>query len=292
MSPFGVGIVAGTKASHAAAGLVRTAHPKPSGAVTVFAVALAVADGAGVAGALLVGGAVLSGQLSIGWSNDRIDAVRDAATARTDKPLATGGIAPALVGRAAAIALPVCAALSLWYGLAAGVAHLAGVGCGWAYNAGLKRTVWSPVPYAVAFGLLPVFVALGTRPGPTAMSGWPPAWQPAAAALLGVGAHLANALPDIAADRAAGVPGLPAMLGPAATRALLPVPLLAASAVLVFVPTGTPGTAGWAALAVTAALAAYAALVPATRSRAAFTATITIAALNVALFLLRAFHPP
>ena len=46
--------------------------------------------GTPLARGLLVTAAVLAGQLSIGWSNDLIDARRDRAVGRTDKPLAVG----------------------------------------------------------------------------------------------------------------------------------------------------------------------------------------------------------
>ena len=58
----------------------------------------------------------------------------------------------------------------------------------------------------------------------------------AAAALVGLGAHFANVLPDLAADRATGVRGLPqqvaARWGPGAVRAVALVLLLSASVLL------------------------------------------------------------
>ncbi len=70
------------------------------------------------------------------------------------------------------------------------------------------------MPYAVAFGCLPVFAVLAD-PG----ASMPPAWVPVAGALLGVGAHLVNVLPDLVDDEAAtGVRGLPHRLGPGGRR--------------------------------------------------------------------------
>ena len=86
------------------------------------------------------------------------------------------------------------------------------VAAAWAYNLGLKSTVWSWVPYAVAFGGLTVFVALADDAAP-------PWWWPVGAALLGVGAHLLNVLPDLDDDAATGVRGLPHRLGPRRHRA-------------------------------------------------------------------------
>ncbi|MYV68716.1 hypothetical protein GT043_22805, partial [Streptomyces sp. SID2131] len=53
--------------------LLRSCHLEPALAVTVFVTALAVAGGRGAAGATLVAGAVLVGQLSVGWCNDAAD---------------------------------------------------------------------------------------------------------------------------------------------------------------------------------------------------------------------------
>jgi 4-hydroxybenzoate polyprenyltransferase len=265
-----------------AAGLARACHPEPVVAVTALVTALAAASGRDARGCVLVAAAVLTGQLSVGWCNDRVDAARDVAGGRADKPLVTGAVGPRAVALAAGCALAACVPLSLASGPAAGAAHLAGVAAAWAYNLGVKRTVLSWLPYAVGFGLLPAFVTLGSPGGP-----WPPAWSLAAGALLGVGAHVTNVLPDIDADRASGVRGLPQRLGRRRARAMAPVPLVAACAVLVFGPPGPAGAAGWAALAVTGTLAALTA-VPAgagSRSRVPFLATLVTAATAVVLLI-------
>src|SRR5690606_32455546 len=59
-----------------AMGLLRACHPGPTAAVSLLMTALAVAWGRGVVGSVLVFVSVLAGQLSIGWSNDLIDADR------------------------------------------------------------------------------------------------------------------------------------------------------------------------------------------------------------------------
>jgi 4-hydroxybenzoate polyprenyltransferase len=250
--------------------------------VTALATVLAARSGQSPAGCVLVAAAVLTGQLSVGWSNDRIDRARDIAAGRSAKPLAAGALSPPSVSAAAAFAAALCVPLSLAAGPAAGAVHLVGVAAAWAYNLGVKRTVLSWLPYAVAFGLLPAFVTLGL-PG----HGWPPPWAVAAAALLGVGAHFTNVLPDIDADLAAGVRGLPQRLGRRRTRRLAPVPLFAASAVLVLGPTQRPGLSGAAALAVTGALAFAPALLPGTdpRSRLPFLTTLALAVIAVSLLL-------
>src|SRR4051794_41871948 len=65
-------------------------HPGPALAVTVVATLLAVAAGAPARTVALVGAAFGVGQLSIGWSNDWLDAARDVAVGRGDKPVAAG----------------------------------------------------------------------------------------------------------------------------------------------------------------------------------------------------------
>jgi 4-hydroxybenzoate polyprenyltransferase len=265
------------------AGLVRACHPEPTVAVTALITALAAASGRGAGGCVLVACAVLTGQLSVGWCNDRVDAARDVAGGRQDKPLVSGTVGTRTAAVAAVCALALCVPLSLANGVPAGLAHLAGVAAAWGYNLGVKGTLLSWLPYAVGFGLLPAFVTLGLPGRP-----WPPAWAVAAGALLGVGAHVTNVLPDIDADLASGVRGLPQRLGHRRARALAPVPLFAACAVLVFGPPGPAGAAGWAALAVTG-VPALATVVPAaagSHSRLPFLAALVTAATAVALLIL------
>jgi 4-hydroxybenzoate polyprenyltransferase len=252
--------------------------------VTAVITALAVSCGRGAAGSVLVALTVLTGQLSVGWCNDRVDVRRDIAAGRTDKPLAAGALSPRLVAIAAGCALAACVPLSLANGLLAGCAHLTGVAAAWAYNLGLKRTWFSPLPYAIAFGLLPAFITLALPGHP-----WPPGWATAAGALLGVGAHATNVLPDIEGDLDAGISGLPQRLGRRTARALAALALVAASALLVLGPAGSITAAGWAGLGVTSVLA-LAVVLPLRadpRSRLPFLATLGLALLDVALLLLR-----
>ncbi|GAA1898406.1 UbiA family prenyltransferase [Streptantibioticus ferralitis] len=265
-------------------GLFRACHPAPAMVVAVLATALTALSGRGATGCALAGLAVLSGQLSVGWCNDRVDLRRDIAAGRADKPLVTGDIRPAAVSVAAGVALAACVPFSLGYGLLAGTVHLVGVAAAWSYNLGVKATVASWLPYAIGFGLLPAAVTLGLPGHP-----WPAAWAVLAGALLGVGAHAANVLPDIEADTSAGVRGLPQRLGRRRTRVLAVCALFSASAVLVFGPAGPVGAAGWAALAFAASLSGYAVAAPGSGAggRTPFLAAMAIAVVDVALLLLR-----
>lgn len=259
--------------------LVRASHPEPTVAVTAIATALAVSVGLG-AGSVVVGLAFLSGQLSVGWSNDWIDAARDRGAARTDKPVARGELPVADVRTAALTAALACVPLSLAMGLAPGLLHLLAVAAAWAYNARLKATVLSWAPYALAFGAVPSIVTLG-------LDRVAPWWATAAGALLGVGAHLCNVLPDLEQDLAQGIRGLPHRLGPRRAAAGAAVLLLAA-AVLLTVGPGRPGPLPVLALAVAAGVVGVG-LVRSRRagSRAAFRAALVVAGLCVALLVAR-----
>lgn len=278
---------AGTSSGQAAApvarrvlGLVRASHAAPAVVVTGLATALAAALGSPPATVVLVAVAVGTGQLSVGWSNDWIDAARDLAVGRRDKPVVAGLVTPRTLRRAALAAVAVCAVASLALGVLPGVAHLVAVAGAWAYNARLKATVWSWLPYAVSFGLLAVAVVLAA-PSPRVPAGW----AVAAVALLGVGAHVANTLPDLEDDAATGVRGLPHRLGRRASGVLAPGLLVAASAVVVAGPAGPPPPLAWAggALAVVLAVAAGVTAVVRPRSRAPFGLGMAVAVVCVAL---------
>lgn len=188
--------------------MISASHPGPAVAVTLVTVILAIGVGIDPARVVLVGAAMLAGQLSIGWSNDWIDADRDSAVARSDKPIASGRISRSAVRTAAIAAVIVAVPLSLILGPLAALVNIVGIASGWSYNAWLKRTPASGVPYLITFGTLPLFVTLSSvDPRPAV---W---WAIAVGALLGFGAHFANVLPDLDDDARTGVRGLPHILG-------------------------------------------------------------------------------
>jgi len=115
-------------------------------------------------GCVAVALAVLAGQLSVGWSNDWLDAARDGATRRTTKPIVAGLVSAQEVKVAALLAAFAAVPLSLLSGWRAAVVHLVAIASAWAYNAGLKATRLSPLPYVISFALLPAFVTLGPPP--------------------------------------------------------------------------------------------------------------------------------
>jgi len=274
------------RAAESTVTLLRASHPEPSAAVTVAIVALAAATGRQAPGLVAVAAAVLAGQLSVGWLNDYLDAERDRAVRRRDKPVAAGAVPRRTVGVAAVVAVALCVPLSLLSGLPAGAAHVVAVASGWAYDLGVKATAVSVLPYAVSFGLLPAFVTLGLPGHPP-----PAAWLVAAGALLGSAAHFANALPDLADDAATGVRGLPHRLGAAACRLVAAVLLLAASAVLALGPKGPATAFGLAVLAIaTGTLVAGHLLGRRPRSRAPFRAMLVVAVLDVLALVASGTH--
>ncbi|MGJ9421276.1 UbiA family prenyltransferase [Aeromicrobium sp. CF3.5] len=183
--------------------LLTASHPGPTIAVTTIAALLCIAVDLDARRAVLLIASVLAGQLSIGWGNDLLDLHRDRRAGRTDKPLATGDLGQRMVQIAAVIALGLAALLPLPLGIGppAAALWLIVVG-GQTYNLGLKRTGLSWLPYAVAFA------SLAAAPGLAADVdvAW---WVPLVGALLGVGAHLVNVLPDLDDDARTGVSGFP-----------------------------------------------------------------------------------
>ena len=224
---------------------------------------------------------VFTGQLSIGWSNDYLDAERDVLTVRSDKPVASGAIKPRVVGMAAAVGLVSTSALSVLLGWPGGAVALLTVLSAWAYNLRLKATVLSWLPYALAFGLSPAIATMSASP-----PRWPAAWAIAAGSLLGVAAHLANVLPDLAHDVATGIRGLPHRLGARATALTATGLLLIASAVILFGPVGHVGSWRWVGFAASALVTAFAARLAQRdpSSRLFFLAIIAIAILDLVSF--------
>jgi len=263
--------------------LALSCHPLPSVAVAAISAGLAALADLSLGRGALVTATVFAGQLSIGWSNDYLDAERDRAAGRADKPLATGALEPRVVGAAAVIALSLTVVLAASLGWPGGAIALGTLLAAWGYNLGLKATSLSWLPYAIAFGLAPAVVTLSASP-----PRWPAAWTLAAGALLGMAAHLANVLPDLADDVVRGIRGLPHRIGARATALTAAALLLAASAVILFGPSGQPGLWRWAGFAVALVVAGVAVRVAYrdSSSRRFFVAIILIASLDLVSFAL------
>jgi len=277
-------------ASHTCAmrlALLRAWHPEPGLAVTAVTALLTVGAGLRFWPAVGVTAAVLASQLAVGWANDAIDAPRDAITARPDKPVSRGEISRRTVAIAAALAATATALLAVAVQVrtadaARGTAAtmILALLSALTYNWPLKSTVASPLPYAVSFAALPAFVVLAAgRPVP--------AWLIAAGALLGVGAHFANVVPDLADDARTGVRGLPHRFGARGSLLIAAGLLLAVTALLVVGPPGPPRVPELAVGALAAALTPVIGYVAwrAATARWAFRAVLLVALLDVGLLV-------
>ncbi|MGC5017481.1 UbiA family prenyltransferase [Micromonospora sp. DT47] len=267
-------------------GLVRASHPEPGAAVTTVAGLLAWGVGHQPSGVVSVVGTVLASQLAVGWTNDALDADRDALVGRTDKPVATGAIGRRTVAAAALLAALATPAIALTSNPVAALWVTVALLSALLYDWPLKSTPVSVLPYAVSFGSLPAFVVLALPGAPA-----PPAWLVAAAACLGAGAHFANVLPDLADDARTGVRGLPHRLGPAGSRVAAAGLLLAATVTLVVGPPGPPSWAGLSAVAAAAVVPALgwyggrAATRAGGRPVTAFRAVMLVALIDVVLLV-------
>lgn len=259
--------------------LLAAGHPGPSLAISVLATLLAAQAAPAGIGPVLAGPAMLAGQLSIGWSNDAVDAARDAAAGRIEKPIAAGviGVRPVWIAACAALVAALAMALAI-SPLTALILTLI-VGAGWAYNLGLKSTPASGLMYVLGFGPIPAYAA-STLPGQPL-----PTWYATtAAALLGLGGHFANVLPDLTADQATGVAGLPQRLGArwgaGAVRGAALALLLSAS-VLLLVASGFH----WIAVAGMAVACVFAVVGAVGAGKVPFAAAFGIAAVEVVLLV-------
>lgn len=259
--------------------LLRSSHPGPSAGVTVITVLLGIAVGLEPWRVVLLGLTMAFTQLSIGLSNDWLDAARDRETGRADKPVARGEVSVAAVRIAALIVAGLAVALSLTLGIPFAVAHLVALGSAWAYNVWFKHGPLSPLPFVVSFGLLPGLATLAL-PDP-AFPAW---WAVLAGALLGIAAHVSNVLPDLADDAATGVRGLPHRLGRVGATLLAGAALAGVALALTLGVGGTPPA--YAALGLSLA-ASVAAVVFALRgSRWGFRFVILAALIDVVLLVL------
>jgi len=191
-----------------AIGLLKSTHPIPSFAVTSFTVLLAIGYGLPIEKLVLVALGILFQQFSVGLSNDWLDYERDKIVGRKDKPTVRFEVSAKLVRNASIVSAVIALVFAMSLGWEVLLTMVAMLVVGWSYNLGLKSNALSALPYAVGFGIVPVFVTLSLSTPQRPL--W---WVMLAAGLLGVAAHFANALPDLMDDRETGVRALPHMLG-------------------------------------------------------------------------------
>lgn len=208
-------------------------HPGPALVVTVLSLALGIATALDPWRLVLLVAAVFAGQLSVGLSNDAIDAARDRAVGRRDKPIAAGVVSVRLALGVAVASVVVALVLSALLGVGMLVAHAVGIASAWAYNAVLKSTVLSLVPFLLSFGLFPSLATLSAADPALA-----PLWAGIAGAVLGAAVHLTNVLPDLDDDRATGVQGFGHRIGVRPSAVLAVIGLLIGAAAVLLGPVG------------------------------------------------------
>ena len=188
--------------------IAATHFPQALAMVLLMTIATATCGGSGSSVALVFL-ASAAGQATVGWTNDVHDAAADRAAGRTNKPTVRGEIRPEdlrlPILLSATLTIPLSFSAAGWVG---GAAHLAAVTSALVYNFFLARTVWSWAPYAVSFALMPVFIAQASS-----LTLWPSFPLVLLSILVGVTAHVLNAIPDIDIDRETGWGGLAVSLG-------------------------------------------------------------------------------
>ena len=188
-------------------GLIKATHFGPTVLVVTISFLLSLTQFSWI-GALQVACAILAGQCVVGWTNDLLDSQLDREALRSKKPLVSGLIGESTLKRAIGIALAVALALSVAgpLGIKGTLIHFLGVLSATLYNFGMKKTIYSVLPYVVSFGAMPwaVYLANGNSP---------PVWIFLGFVTFSSAFHFLNVLKDFEMDVAQGVMGLPQRLG-------------------------------------------------------------------------------
>ncbi len=156
---------------------------------------------------------MLCAQAAIGVTNDYFDRALDTET-KPWKPVAAGIVAPPVAVVLALVLIAVTVVLAATLGIAGFLLAMVGLASGLVYDARLKRTVFSAIPYMVAIPTLPLWVWATLGEWRAAL--W---WLLPVGALIGLALHLQNTIADIDGDAAHGVHGLAHRLG--AERSML-----------------------------------------------------------------------
>ena len=178
-------------------------HPIPSLLTTLAALGFAWIFGIGTRDRRFwwIAAIMLLVQFSISALNEWADADLDRQAGRR-RPIPLG-----LVPRGAALGIAVVCAVGAFLlcvlaDLGPFALLLVGIGtaCGWAYDLWLKATPLSFVPFAIAFPLMPFWIGvLAARPLSSLLVLF------LGGSVLATAIHLADAIPDREADRAAGL---------------------------------------------------------------------------------------
>lgn len=208
-------------------GLLKASHFIPSLIVSCIAFAFGVHywwEGP----AYVIAFTVFTGQLVVGWSNDLYDFSDDLKHQRLNKPLVAGLISAEYLRKWLIFMVPFSFLANIFgpLGLKGGMLYWLGVGCGIAYNFYFKFRLLSPLPYAIAFAILPSCIAISK-------DATPPLWMWLGGALLGSAAHFINVIKDLDQDRQSNIKGLPQRVGKRGSVGIA-VLLVALAAAIIF----------------------------------------------------------
>ena len=215
-------------------GLLRASHLGPNLLVTFISLFFAQLywwEGP----ALVITFGVFCGQLVVGWSNDIIDYKDDLLHKRQKKPLISGQISLKLLQNSLRVMLPLAIVINLFgpLGFVGGGLSVLAIGLAVAYNFYFKFTIFSWLPFAIAFGSLPSCMALSKGQAPEL-------WMWLGGALLGTAAHFLNVIKDMDQDQASGIKGLPQRVGTKASVVTAIALIAAAFAVILLTFTSLP----------------------------------------------------
>jgi len=210
-------------------GLLKAAHFGPTLLVTAISFGFATYywwEGP----AYVIAFGVFTGQLVVGWSNDLYDLEDDLKHQRTNNPVVSGLITKQYLIKWLRFMLPFSFVANLLgpLGIKGGSVYMLGIACGVAYNFYFKFSIFSPLPYAIAFAALPSSVAISKDINP-------PTWMLFGGALFGMAAHFINVIKDMDQDQASGIKGLPQRLGKTKSIAAAAVLIAAGIIAVLFV---------------------------------------------------------
>ncbi|MET3962397.1 4-hydroxybenzoate polyprenyltransferase [Marmoricola sp. OAE513] len=188
--------------------LVRCTHPKQAVLAAAVMGVLASLTDRPARDVLVVIGAVLVVQLSLGLSNDLCDLKHDDRAQTPGKPLAAGLVDPSSASYWMMVLILLAVPLAVSSGVVAAIALLATLPIGWIHNRWLHRTPLSFLGWMLTFALYPAFLAYGGWAG--GLHGSEPTWAVTLlAAGLGLCVHFITSLGDLVADNKSGARTLP-----------------------------------------------------------------------------------
>ena len=147
-------------------------------------------------------------QVSIGAVNEWADR-HDDAVGKPWRPLPSGAISPGVALAVGVASLIAALTLSAMIGEALLALTALGLGAGHSYNLALRRTALSFLAYTIALPLVPIWASVGAGQLDGRL-----VWLYLVGLPATIQVHLANALPDLDADKQADHLALAQLLGP------------------------------------------------------------------------------